>query len=88
VGLVVEIEAVGDQFFDIDLGRSLAAPVTGTAATARAAASFAASITTISAIGAAFPPFARAWPASAILVRRPIFAATLFCFLLFHFCHG
>src|ERR1700761_4832927 len=90
--LVVKIEAVRDQLFDINLRRAFATAVSGAAIPARSAASFAsaitAAVTTTRTTGAASIVAARSATRAAILTWRAIFTATaFFSFLLFSLRH-
>src|SRR5580692_7761807 len=92
VGLIIQIEAIGDQLLDIDFGRTLGTPV-AIAKRTPFSASFATRVTTTFRTAAGAPAIAaatiisaivgaRAAAASrtAILTSRPI--AFLFCLLL------
>jgi hypothetical protein len=86
VRLVIQVEAVRDQFFDIDLRRSVR-PLIAEVARTTATALFAA---TISAAARAFSLIATARRVAArtIATGRAIVAtATFFGFLLFYLCH-
>jgi hypothetical protein len=88
MGLIVEIEAIGDQLLDIDLRWPFATPVARTAPATGTSASLTASVASVTAIGTPLTAFVGPWASASILIRRPILAPTLFRLLLFHFCHG
>jgi hypothetical protein len=83
VRLIVEIERIGNQLFDVHVGSAIAAPIaraaaTGTTAwTAPRVASGTSIVSTLLVAAAA----------AAIVAWRPIVAAPLLCLLLFRFSH-
>jgi hypothetical protein len=94
VRLIVEIKAVTNQLFDVDLGRALAAALAGAAPSLTAttwtttlASPLTATIVTTAFASASFTS-ARAATAPSILSRWTVFtAATFFGFFFFNFCH-
>jgi hypothetical protein len=97
VRLIVEVQAVGNQLLDINLRRTLAAPLTaGTASAitttawppAFASATIPAPIFPATAFASATLISARTASAATILSRWTVFpAATFFRLLFFGFCH-